>query len=89
MAGRQSERHLLGDQPRIWFTNEEGYVNSFEEVKQVIDDFEVNTRSCFVMYSSNASFGKTGKYYTCHKSTPRRYLLFIFKLMISNTTIIN
>ena len=66
MAGRQSDV----DRPGIWFTNEDGYVNSFEEVKKVIDDFKVRTRSRFVMYSSNASFGKTGRYYTCHKSTP-------------------
>ena len=39
----------------------EGYINSFKEVKQVIDDFEVRTKSPFVLYSSNASFGTSGK----------------------------
>ena len=54
MAGLQSL-----DVNRPWFSNEEGYVNSLEEVKEIIENYEKKTVSRFVVYSSNASFSNT------------------------------
>ena len=56
MAGLQS---LDVDRPGIWSSNEEGYVNSLEEVKEIIESYEKKTMSHFVVYSSNASFSNT------------------------------
>lgn len=56
MAGLQS---LDVDRPGVWFSNEEGYVNSLEEVKEIIENYEKKTVSRFVVYSSNASCSNT------------------------------
>ena len=56
MAGLQS---LDVNRPGVWFSHEEGYVNSLEEVKEIIENYEKKTVSCFVVYSSNGSFSNT------------------------------
>ena len=72
MAGLRS----YVNRPGIWFTNEEGYVNSFEEVKQVINDLELRTRSRFVIYSSNVLAQVVCMYVSVCQFTVYVYLVF-------------
>jgi hypothetical protein len=53
MAGLQS---LDVHRPGVWFSHEEGYVYSLDEVIEVIEEYERATMSRFVVYSSNACF---------------------------------
>ena len=45
MAGLQL---LDVDRPGVWFSNEEGYVNSLEEVKEIIENYVKKTVSALL-----------------------------------------